>query len=67
VGRDPGEIETSIHVFCGGDKSLTDTSAEVSAYKDAGLDCAILYPPTPFEPTIVSDLADAVEHLLEES
>lgn len=63
IGRDPGEITLSSHVRLnpGGDPGPTVETA--AALRDKGLDLAIIQLPQPYDPAVLSPLADALTAL----
>ncbi len=65
VGRDPAEIVTSAHLIYRDGDPTGDLLPQAEAYKQAGLDLAILYPFSPIEPASVHDMADALEPLID--
>jgi F420-dependent oxidoreductase-like protein len=63
VGRDPAEITLSSHVRlpAGGDPRATAETA--AALQEVGVDLAIIQLPLPFDPAVLSPLADALAPL----
>ena len=65
LGRDPGEITASAHIW------LTSNTAdgiarlvdEVAAFRDAGATAAIIYLPTPLDPAVLTPLAEQLTAL----
>lgn len=64
IGRDPSEIQSSVHVICAADSPTENVVADVEALSAAGLDHAIVYPFGPYDTDLVGRLADGLEHLL---
>jgi F420-dependent oxidoreductase-like protein len=65
IGRDPGEITTSIHLLYdpeGGPGPLVEQAA---AYADAGLDLGIVYLPPPHDPAVLEPVAQALTPLID--
>jgi F420-dependent oxidoreductase-like protein len=63
IGRDPGEITTSIHLLydpAGGPGPIVEQAA---AFAEAGLDLGIVYLPPPHDPAVLEPLAAALAPL----
>jgi len=65
VGRDPGEITLSSHVWLasGSDEDLVKTAEQVDALSGEGLDLAIVYLMPPLSPSVMEPLARVLEPL----
>ena len=63
VGRDPGEILLSSNVRLDPARDLGYLAEEVAAFKDEGLQLAIVYLPPPLSPAILTPLAEALAPL----
>ena len=62
VGRDPGEITLSSHVWLssGSDEALANTVGQIEAFAEQGLDLAIVYLLPPLGPAVLEPLAEAL-------
>jgi F420-dependent oxidoreductase-like protein len=60
IGRDPKEIMLSAHVRLGEDRNYAKAVAEAAALGAEGLDLAIIYLPSPYDPAVLQPLADAI-------
>ncbi|HWE54854.1 MAG TPA: LLM class F420-dependent oxidoreductase [Acidimicrobiales bacterium] len=61
VGRDPGEILLSTHLFYDGDPKATVEQA--AAMEEAGAQLGIVYLRPPLDPSVLEPLADALRQL----
>lgn len=64
VGRDISEIRITAHVLYDADAGPQATADECARLRDAGLDEAIVYLPTPHTPAVLEPLAAAVAPLV---
>lgn len=60
IGRDPKEIMLSAHVRLGEDRDYSKAVAEAAALGEEGLDLAIFYLTSPYDPAVLEPLADAL-------
>jgi len=60
IGRDPGEITTSIHVWYRPEAGPSALADECAAFAEAGVDLAIVYLPPPHDPAVLGPVADAL-------
>lgn len=63
VGRDPGEITLSSHVWLRSEQQVGETVDDVAALRDVGLDLAIIYLLPPLGPSVLEPLAEALAPL----
>jgi F420-dependent oxidoreductase-like protein len=61
IGRDPAEITCSVNVRIDPDADLGAAAAVASAYRDAGVDLAIMNLPHRAKPDLLPQLAEALE------
>lgn len=61
IGRDPSEIDTSVHVRLENDLDYDKALADAAAWSEVGVDLAIVYIPAPHDPAVVEPLARAIE------
>lgn len=59
IGRDPAEIQTSVHVRADVD-DWGATAAKAREWEEAGCDLAIFYLPPPHTPAVLEPLANAI-------
>jgi F420-dependent oxidoreductase-like protein len=62
IGRPPSEITLSTHVWLnsGSNEDLERAANEVVSFAEVGLDLAIIYLVPPFDPAVLTPLADAL-------
>jgi F420-dependent oxidoreductase-like protein len=60
VGRDPKEITLSSHVRLGADGDVARVAADAAALAEVGADLAIVVLPQPYDPAILTPLAEAL-------
>jgi hypothetical protein len=60
IGRDPKEIMLSSHVRLGEDRDYAKVVADAAALGEEGLDLAIIYLPAPYDPAVLTPLADEI-------
>lgn len=60
IGRDPKEIRLSAHVRLGADHDYAEVVAEAAALGEEGLDLAIVYLPSPYDPAVLEPLASEI-------
>ena len=63
IDRDPSTITTSTHVRFDPAKGVAALAEDAAAWKEGGLDLAIVYLPPPHEPKVLDDIADALSPL----
>ncbi len=63
VGRDPAEITLSSHVRLHPGGDVNETAETAAALRDVGVDLAIIQLPVPFDPSVLTPLADALAPL----
>jgi hypothetical protein len=63
LGRDPGEITTTYHIWVEPTEDPRRIAEEVPAFADAGLDVAIMYLAPPLDPRVLAPLAEALTPL----
>jgi hypothetical protein len=61
IGRDPSTITCSVNIRL--DQGIEPAVAQASAYRDAGVDLAIMNLPHTAKPDLLAPLADALGHL----
>lgn len=64
VGRDRAEITLSSHVWLRSPEAIVDLVDEVEAFRDVGLDLAIIYLLPPHDPSVLQPLAAALTPML---
>jgi F420-dependent oxidoreductase-like protein len=64
IGRDPGEITCSVNVRIDGDDGIGPAAELAAAYRDVGVDLAVLNLPHRSKPSILMPVADAVTPLV---
>jgi F420-dependent oxidoreductase-like protein len=67
IGRDPGEIMTSAHLWVppGREPDGAALAAEAERYAEAGLDLGIVYLHPPYDPAVLAPIAKALAPLTE--
>jgi F420-dependent oxidoreductase-like protein len=60
IGRDPKEIMLSAHVRLGDDRDYAKVVADAAGLGAEGLDLAIVYLPPPYDPAVLTPLANAI-------
>nr|CRL78423.1 luciferase family protein [Mycolicibacter nonchromogenicus] len=60
IGRDPKQITLSAHLRLQPDRDYGRLLDEAAALGAEGLDLAIVYLPTPHDPTVLEPLAEAI-------
>src|SRR5262245_16618580 len=63
IGRDPGEIESSVSVWYDPDKGPTAAAEQAAGFGEAGADIAIIYLPVPHTPDVLEPIANALAAL----
>ena len=63
VGRDPGEIMTSVHIRLPESGDVGPLVDEAAAYAEAGMDLGIVYFPPPHRPASLEPVAEALRPL----
>ena len=63
VGRDPGEIMTSVHIRVPENGDVGPLVDEAAAYAEAGMDLGIVYFPPPHRPASLEPVAEALRPL----
>src|SRR5438552_1848956 len=63
IGRDPGEIATSVQIRLGPDGDPGPFVDQAAAFADAGVDIVVAYLPPPHSPAVLQKVASALEPL----
>jgi F420-dependent oxidoreductase-like protein len=63
IGRDPSEITASTHLLMWPSKTVDDVVAQAEAFAEVGLELGIVYLEAPVAPSVITDLASALQHL----
>ena len=63
IGRDPAEIQTSVHVPYDPASGFGAWADKAAAFREVGVDLAIAYLPPPHRPATVEALAEAIRRL----
>ena len=63
IGRDPAEITVSTHLLMWPSKTIDDVVKQAEAYAEVGLDLGIVYLEAPVAPSVITELAAALQHL----
>jgi F420-dependent oxidoreductase-like protein len=63
IGRDPREITVSTHLLMWPSKTVADVVTQAEAFAEVGLELGIVYLEAPVAPSVIGDLAAALQHL----
>ena len=63
IGRDPSEITVSTHLLMWPSKTVADVVTQAEAFAEVGLELGIVYLEAPVAPSVIGDLAAALQHL----